>query len=308
MAPLENLRSQDLAWVSDFVREQTVLALQPFLEHLQDTDEAIAATQHAVHRLSKDVSDLNGDVERATKCLSILRQGLGVQNENRCVMEKDLETVARAVRHVDERLDEVLEAIPTMEQGIEGLCTDLSATASKHDDVAKDTAENAQMLKKLQAKLDRLVGDTRAMQDKLSSNEASVELFRREYSEVQRCSQPVALQHIEELGGYRPQWSDSKDAWLLHKNMATPIETKKAMHRRSSPSSRSYSCATLGGRVEDGTVTEASPRGAPSNESRPSSFLPPLSKAPAESPPVAAALRQRLSDLMAKSSPQGKND
>lgn len=310
MAPLETLRARDLAWVSDFVREQTVLALQPLLEHLQETDDAVAATQHAVHRLSKDVSDMYGDVERATKCLTILRQGMGVQSESRCVMEKDLETMARAVKHVDERLDEVLEAVPTMEQCIEGLCTDLSAATSRQDEVAKDATENAQTLKKLQAKIDRLTVDARTTQDKLNSNEASFELFRRDISELQRCSQPFALQQLEELSGYRPQWSDSKDAWLLHKNIATPMENKKAMHRpaRQSPSSRSYSCAALGGRAEEGMATETTPRGgAPSNESRPSSLLPPLSKAPAESPP-AGALRQRLSDLMVKASPPGKKD
>jgi hypothetical protein len=105
MAPTEDLQARDLEWISDFAMQQMVIMLRPMMEHLQQTDSAVDCAQHAVQRLNMDISEVRTDLERTNKYLAILRQGLGVQNEGRCVLQGAIENNTRVTKRLDEQME-----------------------------------------------------------------------------------------------------------------------------------------------------------------------------------------------------------
>jgi len=108
MAPIEELHSRDLAWISEFVMQQMVLMMRPLMEHVQQTDVTLECAQRAVQRLHTDLSEVRGEIERNSKSLGILRQGLGVQNESKCMLQRSMDSAARTVKRLDEQMDTML--------------------------------------------------------------------------------------------------------------------------------------------------------------------------------------------------------
>merc|ERR1712232_1472436 len=136
MAPIEDLQARDLEWISDFVMQQMVIMLRPMMEHLQQTDTAVDYAQHAVKRLNMDISEVRTDLERTNKYLAILRQGLGVQNEGRCVLQHAVENAMRST-----------------EGTISSLSADARGAGAKHDDLACQVAENVARIEDLNVKV-----------------------------------------------------------------------------------------------------------------------------------------------------------
>lgn len=297
MAPLETIRSRDLAWISEFVREQVVLTVQPFFEHLQETEDAVSEVQLAVHRLGQDFGDLTVDVERTTKLLRVLRQGLGQQNESKCMLQRDVETMSGSVRRLEEQVDDMSEAFPEMEHSIQTLCADLSAATTKLEENTKNNADNVHAIKKLQGKVERMSNDARSMQDSLLSNEAHLESWRNEFSEFQRTQLSSVSQRSK---------PDAKEPWSVPKSVAVPMDSQKRISRsgRLSPT-RSVSCAALGRSVEGHAADTLSHASGSSGGSR----LPPLTRSTEsrekKDSPRTASLRQRVSDMMGKSPRRG---
>jgi hypothetical protein len=81
MAPIEDLQSRDLAWISDFVMQQVAIMMHPVMDHLEQTDEAADYTQRAVEQLGTDVAELRNDLERTNKYLGILGRALGCRTK-----------------------------------------------------------------------------------------------------------------------------------------------------------------------------------------------------------------------------------
>merc|ERR1712232_866807 len=153
MAPIEDLQARDLEWISDFVMQQMVIMLRPMMEHLQQTDTAVDYAQHAVKRLNMDISEVRTDLERTNKYLAILRQGLGVQNEGRCVLQHAVENATRAAKRLDEQMDGLLDAMRSTEGTISSLSADARGAGAKHDDLARQVAENVARIEDLNVKV-----------------------------------------------------------------------------------------------------------------------------------------------------------
>ncbi|CAJ1442825.1 unnamed protein product [Effrenium voratum] len=168
MAPLEDLQSRDLAWISDFVMQQVVLMMRPMMEHLQQTDSTVDFTQRQVQRLSLDLSELRADLDRSNKYLAVLRQGVGVQNEGKCIMQRSLESNTRwdskrsacSHRRTVKRLDEQVEGLLAVLRGVEENCGQLGAelrsTHSRQEELSQKVCKQGVTLEDLQAKLDRI--------------------------------------------------------------------------------------------------------------------------------------------------------
>merc|ERR1719162_2000833 len=92
--------------------------LRPMMEHLHQTDASVDYAQNAVQRLSMDVTELRGDLERTNKYLAILRQGLGVQNEGKCVLQRSLEGTTRTVKRLDDQTENMLLVMRGLENSI----------------------------------------------------------------------------------------------------------------------------------------------------------------------------------------------
>lgn len=218
MAPLEGFQARDLEWISDFVMQQVVIMLRPMMEHLQQTDVTIEYSQHAVQRLSMDVSEVRSDLERTNKYLAILRQGLGVQNEGRCVLQRGVENATRAAKRLDDQMEALLDAV----RGTEG-------KLSGHDDLARQVAENSAAIDDLMAKVERGASDAHALRDTVLSGEERLEVWQRELRELRRHSLLGGSKQLEEKSGPPPSSQGGRSlgaveaAWPQKKSF-TPME------------------------------------------------------------------------------------
>lgn len=203
MAPIEDLQARDLAWISDFVMQQMVIMLRPMMDHLQQTDAAVDYTQRAVQRLSMDISEVRGDVERTNKYLSILRQGLGVQNEGKCMLQRGLESTVRTVKRLDDQVENVLTVMRAIEDSIAQLSSDGRVTSAKQEDLGKQIGDAAVAVEEVQAKAERFVNDTRSLKESVLNSEARLEVFQRELRELRRNQLSLA-QKVEEKGARAP--------------------------------------------------------------------------------------------------------
>merc|ERR1719464_605361 len=187
MAPCESdLSSGDLEWISDFVMQQMVIMLRPVMDHLQQSDLEVDHTQRMLQQLSMSISEVQWEVDRNNKCLAILRQGLGVQSESRCLLQRDLEGATTGLKLVEEQMDSMLRSMRSLEGSVAQQGTELRAASAKQDSTAKMTAANANSLEALQAKLEALSNDTCAVKDDLLNSEAKMEAWQRELREL-RC-------------------------------------------------------------------------------------------------------------------------
>jgi len=186
MAPIEDLHSRDLAWISEFVMQQMVIMMRPLLDHLQNTDGTVEYMQHAVQRLSMDMSDVRGDLERTNKYLGILRQGLGVHNESKCMLQRGIDSSARTAKRLDDQMDSMFVVIRGMEDSISQNCTEVRGVGAKHEELSRLMAEGSSNMEDLQAKVERVCNDAHSMKDDVKNNEARLEVWQRELRELRR--------------------------------------------------------------------------------------------------------------------------
>lgn len=203
MAPIEDLHSRDLAWISEFVMQQMIIMLRPMMDHLQRTDATVEYAQRSVQRLYVDISEVRGDVERTNKYLGILRQGLGVQNESKCMLQRGVDSTTRTAKRLDDQMDSMLGVIRGMEESISQICADVRGAGAKHEELAKLVAEKSSNVEDLQAKVERVSNDAHSMKDGLMNSEARLEVWTRELREL-RWSQLGIVPKLEDKPGRAP--------------------------------------------------------------------------------------------------------
>lgn len=192
MSPIEDLHSRDLAWISDFVMQQMVIMLRPMMDHLHHTDSAVDFAQRQVQRLSIDMSEVRGDMERTNKYLAILRQGLGVQSEGKCMLQRGLESTARTAKRLDDQLEGVLLVIRGVEESIAQLSAENRGTCLAQEDLARRVVENASAVEALQTHVERVSSDAHGVKEDLLNGEARLEAWQRELRELRRTHLGVA--------------------------------------------------------------------------------------------------------------------
>lgn len=226
MSPIEDLHSRDLAWISEFVMQQMVIMLRPMMDHLQQTDMTVEYAQQSVHRLCMDMSEARGDIERTNKCLGILRQGLGVQNESKCMLQRGLDSTARTAKRLDDQMDSMLGVIRSMEESISQISADMRGSGVKHEELAKLVAEKSSNVEDLEAKVERVSNDARSMKDGLMNSEALLEVWQREMRELRRSQLDFKVTKLEDKTGRPPPSSRGcgapvPDSWPQKKPFPT---------------------------------------------------------------------------------------
>lgn len=225
MAPTENLQSRDLAWISDFVMEQVMIMLRPMMENLQQADNSVDYVQRQVHRVSMDVTELRGDMERTNKYLSILRQGLGVQNEGKFVLQRGLEGNTRTVKRLDEQMESLLAVLRGVEGSYSTLCSDFRRASTKHEELSSRVNEKNHILDALQAKVDRIATDTHHWKDDVLNSDARLEAagWQRELRELRGPSVRLVPKMEEKAVRAPPSAQNvrtSADSWPPKKSYA----------------------------------------------------------------------------------------
>lgn len=230
MAPIEDLQSRDLAWISDFVMQQMVIMLRPMMDHLQETDAACDYAQRMVQRLGMDVAEVRGDLERTNKYLAILRQGLGVQNEGKVVLQRSIEGTARTVKRLDDQMESMLSVMRGVEDSIGQISQEARGEKGKQEDLTKQIQASAHNMEDLQAKVERLTTVAQSTKDDLLSNDARTEVLQRELRELRRGQLGVVTK-LEEKAGRPPPSSQScrqsaseQAPWPEKKKLAAYVE------------------------------------------------------------------------------------
>lgn len=229
MAPIEDLHSRDLAWISEFVMQQMVIMLQPMMDHLQQTDMTVEYAQRSVQRLCVDISELRGDIESTNKYLGILRQGLGVHNESKCMLQRGVDSTTRTTKRLDDQMDSILGVLRGMEESIGQVSADVRGAGMKQEELAKVVAEKSSNIEDLQAKVERVSNDAHTMKDGLLNSEARLEVWQRELRELRRSTYGM-VPKLEEKTGRPPLSSRAcgapvPDNWPQKKSFpTTPAE------------------------------------------------------------------------------------
>merc|ERR1719446_1908836 len=148
------------------------MMLRPMMEQLQQTDSNVDDAYHTMQRLSMDISEVRSDLERTNKHLAILRQGLGVQNESRCVLQRNVESSTRATKRLDEQMEGLLETMRAVECTIGRLTSDVRSSGAKHDELSRLVAESTCSIEDIQAKVERTANETHVFKDELRSTDA----------------------------------------------------------------------------------------------------------------------------------------
>lgn len=209
MAPIEDLQARDLAWISDFVMQQMAIMLHPVMDHLEQTDETAEYTQRAVERLSSDISELRGDLERTNKYLAILRQGLGMQNEGRCVLQRTVESTTRTVSRLDDNMDNMLGVVRRTEESIGQLSADMRDVGSKHKEIAKYVTESTATLEDLQTKVENISNEAHVLKDNILNYEARMEVCQKDIRELRRNQLGIVPKLEEKPSGRQDSSSQS---------------------------------------------------------------------------------------------------
>lgn len=185
MAPLEDLQARDLAWISDFIMQQMVIMMRPVMDHLHQTDAAVDHAQRVTQRLSMDISEVRGDVERTNKYVTILRQGLGVQNEGKCVLQRGLEGATRTVKRLDDQMESALGVVRGVEDCVAQLCRDVRALEARQEEMSQHTGAGVTS-ESVEERVERIGSDVRALKEHSLDSEAKVEACLRELRELRR--------------------------------------------------------------------------------------------------------------------------
>lgn len=209
MAPVEDLQSRDLAWISDFVMQQVAIMMHPVMDHLEQTDEAADYTQRAVEQLGTDISELRNDLERTNKYLGILRQGLGMQNESRCILQRSVESTTRTVGRLDDNMDNLVGIVRRAEDTISQISLEVRGVGTKHQELTKQVTENSACVESLAAKIEAMTIENHALKDDLRNNEAKLEVWQRDLRELRRNQLGIAPK-FEEKTGRQQQPSSSQ--------------------------------------------------------------------------------------------------
>jgi uncharacterized protein YoxC len=204
--------------------QQMIIMMRPLMEHLQQTDATAEYTQHTVQRLSMDVSEVRSDLERANRYLAILRQGLGLQNEGRCMLQRGVENAGRATKRLDEQMEGMLDAMRGTEETMGRLASDARSASTRHDDILRQVAAHSHGLEDLQSKVERVSSDTHSLKDDILSSEARLEVWHRDLRELRRqslgimqgkledkCPPPPSSQSCRALSVVEPPWPQKKN-------------------------------------------------------------------------------------------------
>jgi len=186
MAPLDDFQSRDLSWISDFVMQQMVMMMRPIIDHLQENDESLDYTQRTVQKLSMDMTELQGDHERSSKYLSILRQGLGVQNENNCILQRSMEGTARTVKRLDEQMDSVLGVVRGVDESISKLGSGFRGAQTKYEELNAIVARNANSIEDIQGRIEITASESRTVKDDVLSTSLNLDVLQRELRDFRR--------------------------------------------------------------------------------------------------------------------------
>jgi len=150
MAPLVDLEARDLAWISDFVMQQMAIMLRPLMDHLEQSDMEVDRTQRMIHKMTVTISEVQGDVDRNSKYLSVIRQGLGVQNENRCRLAWDLEGVTTTLKHLSDQMEGLLCTVEGVKESVRKQSCDVRCLSDRQADLSKQADRNGGALEALQ--------------------------------------------------------------------------------------------------------------------------------------------------------------
>lgn len=208
MAPIEDLQSRDLAWISDFVMQQVVLMLRPVIDHLHQTDMTVDHAQRSVQRLSVDLSEVRDDLDRTNRHLAILRQGMGVQNEDRCVLQRGIDSANRGLKRLDDQVDALLVSVRTTEEGLRGVSNDVRLSAVKGDELSKKVLDNAQTIQDVTGKVEQTAADVHFLKADLVNSEKRLEVWQSELRELRRSQLGIGAK-IEEKPRRPPSSSQS---------------------------------------------------------------------------------------------------
>jgi len=203
MAPLEDLHSRDLAWISDFVMQQVVIMMRPMMDHLQQTDSSVDYTQRQVHRVNMDLAELKADLDRTNKYLAVLRQGLGVQNEGKCVLQRSLESNTRTVKRLDEQMESLLTVLRGVEESFSQLCSDFRGANTRHEELSQKVTEHTIALDDMQVRVDRMFDVQPPAKDEVLHSEVRIEAWHRELREL-RKNQMGLVPKLEEKSAKAP--------------------------------------------------------------------------------------------------------
>jgi len=223
MAPIEDLQSRDLAWISDFVMQQVAIMMHPVMDHLEQTDEAADYTQRAVEQLGTDISEIRNDLERTNKYLGILRQGLGMQNESRCVLQRSVESTTRTVGRLDDNMDNLLGIVRRVEDNLSQINLEMRGVGTKQSELAKTVTESSACIEDLYAKIEGVTLDNHALKDDLRNSEARLEVWQRDLRELRRNQN--LPEPYQKNGRQQPSSSQSTnrptDTWPQKKSLAS---------------------------------------------------------------------------------------
>lgn len=210
--------------------QQMVIMLRPMIDHLQQTDAGVDYLQRVVQRLSVDVSEVRGDVERTNKCLAIVRQGLGVQSEGKCMLQRGLEGTTRTVKRLDDQMESMLSVVRGVEDTMAGLCSDIRTDKAKQEDIAKQVSVSSLQLEDVQAKMEKLYNDAHSVRDDILRNDARLEVWQRELRELRRNQLGMVQTKMDQdiKSGRAPPSSQSKrdDSWPQKRSFA-PVDVEK---------------------------------------------------------------------------------
>jgi phage shock protein A len=230
MAPMErelqSIQSRDLAWISEFVMQQVAIMMHPVMDHLEQTDEAADYTQRAVEQMSTDIAELRTDLERTNKYLGILRQGMGMQNESRCVLQRSVESTTRTVARLDDSMDNLLGIVRRAEDNLGQMGLEMRGVSQKHGELTKQVTESTASIEDLHAKMESITIDHHALKDNLRSNEARLEIWQRDLRELRRSQLGIASKFEDKNGRQQPSSSQgcrgpATDTWPQKKSLAS---------------------------------------------------------------------------------------
>lgn len=230
MAPIQDLESRDLAWVSNFVMQQMVILMGPMLEQLQQTDSSVEYVQRQVQRISMDVTELRGGVDRTSKCLAVLRQGLGTQNEGRCILQRGLECNTRTMKRQDEQVESVRAALRSIEESYSTLNSDVRRASTRHEELLNAVNENKHVLitkfDALQAKVERISADAHFWKDDVLNSDARLEAvgWQRDLRELRGPAVRLVPKMDEKILRAPPSAQSmraSSDSWPPKKSFST---------------------------------------------------------------------------------------
>lgn len=183
MAPLEDETGINLPWISEFVTQQVLITMRPILDHMQHADAAVDYTQRGVQELSREISELQCEVDRTNKYLVMMRQGLGIQNESHCSLKVGVENTTKRVKRMEDQIEELVGGFFGIKDSVGSMILEVRGVQTKHDEMATHIVENISLAEDLRKKLETVILDSqgfRALRDDLYNNDARLERQLRE--------------------------------------------------------------------------------------------------------------------------------